>query len=155
MRKLSLIGVILALSLFAGASDDAQILKGKTMVGVSGPYVGNANPIRGIGGGGVPWRIAEGKFELESNGRLGVKVRGLVIVSTGVNPVNAFRAVLSCQTIDGSGNATVLNVGTDTFPATAAGDSDIEAQITIPSPCFAPIVFVTNSAGRWFAVSGF
>ena len=155
MRKLSLIFVILVLSIFAVASDDAQILSGKTMVGVSGPYVGTTSPIRDIGGGGVPWRIAEGKFELESNGRLEVKVRGLVVASSGVNPVKFFRAVLSCQIIDGMGRPAILNVNTDDFPATAAGDSDIEAQITIPSPCFAPIVFVTSPNGRWFAVSGF
>lgn len=69
------------------------------MVGVSGPYVGAANPIRGLSGGGVPWVIADGKGKLRADGRLEVKVKGLVLASTGANPVTAFRAVVSCQSI--------------------------------------------------------
>ncbi len=35
------------------------------------------------------------------------------------------------------------------------GDADVETKVALPSPCFAPIVFVTNPAGvGWFAVQG-
>jgi hypothetical protein len=35
------------------------------------------------------------------------------------------------------------------------GDSVISATVTLPSPCFAPLVFVTSSAPQsWFAVTG-
>jgi hypothetical protein len=35
------------------------------------------------------------------------------------------------------------------------GDAKIEAQLTLPEPCVAPIAFVTSPAGSWFAVTGF
>jgi hypothetical protein len=52
------------------------------------------------------------------------------------------------------GAAAVENVSTDPFPATTTGDSKIEATVSLPSPCFAPIVFVTSPGGSWFAVTG-
>jgi len=61
---------------------------------------------------------------------------------------------VSCQSIDGTGNPSVVNISTDNFPATSTGDSDIEATVEVPSPCFAPIVFVTSPTGRWFAITG-
>lgn len=120
---------------------------------MSGPYVGSTDPIRGINGGGQPWSIDEGKAVLDADGSLEVKVEGLVLTLSGVNPIASFRAVVSCQTIV-DGMAAVANVSTDPFPATTTGDSKIEASVTLPSPCFAPIVFVTSPTGSWFAVTG-
>jgi hypothetical protein len=34
------------------------------------------------------------------------------------------------------------------------GDAEIEAMLDLPDPCLAPIVFVTNPGGAWFAVTG-
>ena|SRR5437867_9798381 len=137
-------------------STDAPVLAFRTMAPVTGPFVGATNPIRGVAGGGIPWAIAEGRGELRADGRLEVHVRGLVLAagpSAGTNPVAAFRALVSCQSFTDA-VPTVVNVSTDDFPATATGDADIEATVSLPSPCFAPIVFVTNPAGRWFAVTG-
>jgi hypothetical protein len=131
------------------------------MVGVSGPFVGSANPIRGVNGGGLPWQIAAGRGELASDGRLEVEVRGLVLLNgppvplalRGTNPIASFRAIVSCLTIV-NGSPATTNVATDPFPATATGDSKIEATVGLPSPCFAPIIFVGPSPTTWFAVTG-
>jgi hypothetical protein len=167
MRRLVilLLGAVLAVGLIvqaSGASPSGQkVLEFDTMVGVTGPFVGSANPIRGVNGGGLPWQIAEGRGELESNGRLEVEVRGLVLLDgppvplalRGTNPISSFRAIVSCLTIvDGSPATT--NVATGPFPATPTGDSKIEATVGLPSPCFAPIIFVGPSATAWFAVTG-
>ncbi len=160
-----LLAAVLAVGLIAqasGASPSGQnVLEFHTMVGVSGPFVGSANPIRGVNGGGLPWQVAEGKGELASNGKLEVQVRGLVLLNgppvppalRGTNPISSFRAIVSCLTIvDGSPATT--NVATGPFPATATGDSEIEATVALPSPCFAPIIFVGPSPTTWFAVTG-
>jgi hypothetical protein len=146
----------------SGASSSGQkVLEFDTMVGVSGPFVGAANPIRGVNGGGLPWQIAEGRGELASDGSLEVEVRGLVLLNAapvplalrGTNPIASFRAIVSCLTfVDGSPATT--NVATGPFPATAEGDSKIEATVTLPSPCFAPLIFVGPSPTTWFAVTG-
>jgi hypothetical protein len=133
------------------------ILKFKTMVAVTGPYVGPANPIRDVPGGNLPWVISKGSGKLKTDGELKVRVRGLVIPSppfNSTNPIPTFRAIVSCQSVDENGNATVANVSTEEFPATPEGNSDIETTISLPQPCIAPIVFVTHPTGRWFAVTG-
>jgi len=155
MMGLCLLGVG---STALGKSSDSAILEFKTMVGVSGPFVGNANPIRGISGGGLPWVISNGKGELKADGKLEVEVKGLVLAAgplAGTNPVPNFRAILSCMTIDGTGNPAIVNLSTGDFPATTTGDAEIETTLDLPSSCFAPIIFVTSPTGSWFAVTGF
>jgi hypothetical protein len=55
--------------------------------------------------------------------------------------------------VDGDAAATV-NVSTALAPASATGDAKIEGTVELPSPCFAPIVFVTSPGGMSFAVTG-
>jgi hypothetical protein len=131
------------------------------MVGVTGPFVGATNPIRGINGGGLPWQITNASGKLSSSGKLEVTVQGLVLLDgppvpaalQGTNPIANFVAIVSCTTTSGGAPATA-NVATAPFPATATGDSKIEAHVNLPSPCFAPIVFVGPSPTTWFAVTG-
>jgi hypothetical protein len=138
------------------------ILTFETMAAVSGPFVGATNPIRGINGGGLPWIIARGGGELNASGHLEVHVRGLVLAETppvppalrGTNPVPSFRAVVSCLSIDGGGAMTTVTLSTDTFRATPTGDAHLEATVALPSPCLAPIIFVTSPTLSWFAVTG-
>lgn len=162
MRRLPLLlllGVVLALGLVGQAtagSDDRQVLEFKTMAPVVLPFTGATNPVRGINGGGVPWQLASAKGELKADGRLEIKVKGLVIVATGVNPVAAFRGVVNCLTP--ASPTTGVNLVTDPVPATTTGDATIEADLALPRPCIAPIVFVTNGTsaapGAWFAATG-
>ncbi len=161
MRAIAVAGGLLVLGLLltgaaAAQSSDAVALEFKTMAGVSGPFVGAANPIRGVNGGGLPWAIDQGRGELRANGALEVKVKGLVLAAgaaVGTNPVPNFRAIVSCMTtVDGA--PATANVATGLFPATVTGDAEIEAVLTLPSPCFAPIVFVTSPTQAWFAVTG-
>jgi hypothetical protein len=139
-------------------SHRAKILEFQTMVGVQGPYVGAANPIRGIGGGGIPWSIDRGQGVLRADGDIDVRVRGLVLAAgpnAGINPAAEFTAIVSCLTIDENGNPATVNVQTAAFPASPEGDAVIRDRVDLPEPCIAPIVFVTNTAGRWFAATGF
>lgn len=165
MRKgmLLTLGFFLVLGLFlpgvgSAASSNPFILEFRTMVGVSGPFVGPTNPIRDVPGGGLPWTLSEGRGTLRADGQLRVRVKGLVLAagpSEGTNPVSDFRAIVSCQTIDEEGDPAIVNLSTGDFPATPTGDADIRETLELPSPCFAPIIFVTNPQGRWFAVTGF
>jgi len=164
-RVAILIAAVLAVGLVAqasGASSSGKdVLAFDTLVGVSGPFVGAANPIRDVSGGGLPWQIDKGTGELRADGSLKVEVEGLVLLEAapvppelqGTNPIPAFRAVVSCLTTVNGAVAT-SNVSTDPFPATPTGDAKIRATITLPSSCFAPILFVTSPTGAWFAVTG-
>lgn len=144
--------------------DEGAILSFGAMTPVTGPYVGTTNPIRGVSGGGLPWILKSGFASLSRDGRLFVRVRGLVLANDpsvpaalrGTNPFPDYRALVSCQAIGTGNTATVTNVSTADFPANAKGDSTIFTKISLPQPCFAPIVFVTGPTGTdvWFAVSG-
>ena len=161
MRKWIVVAVLalgvglLAQASAAGPGGNNDVLRWKTMAGVVPPYTGAANPIR-IAGAGAPWRIDTASGKLKENGELSVEVAGLVLTSTGLNPQPAFRAVVSCLSIEAGAPVTVNRV-TAPFPATTTGDATFEGTVDLPSPCFAPIVFVTTGAGdppRWFSVTG-
>ena len=53
-----------------------------------------------------------------------------------------------------------MNVLTAAVPATTGlasaggGNAHIRADVSLPHPCIAPIVFVTSPAGSWFASTG-
>lgn len=161
LKRIPLVLCVLFALPATGSADD-KILKFETMAGVVRPFTGGANPIRGISGGGIPWRLAEAEGDLRTDGRIEVQVRGLVLAEgprAGTNPVAAFKAIVSCltTTTDGTGNLVVatVNRSTNTFPATATGDAEIEDAVSLPTPCIAPIVFVTSPTGSWFSATGF
>ena len=142
----------------------STVLKFSTMTPVTGPFVGPANPVRGVAGGGLPWVLTSASGSLKRDGHLMVRVRGLVLARQapvpanlqGTNPFPDFRALVSCQSIGAGNTATVVNVSTGDFKADTHGDSRIDARVTLPRPCIAPIVFVTGPTGTdvWFAVTG-
>ena len=172
MKKLTLAGMALVLMLttafFAGTASAKvpKVLEFDTMVGVPRPYTGATNAIRGLPGGGLPWVVSFAAGELTTSGKLEITVMGLVIDPNdptaiergvaGTNPSPSFRAIVSCLSKDSAGLPTTVNVMTGPFPADAAGNSKIEAAVSLPHPCIAPIVFVTNAGGTaWFAATGF
>jgi hypothetical protein len=144
----------IAVTAAVSSGDGRTVLKFETMAPVVPPYTGTTNPIRGVNGGGVPWKLSSAEGRLRADGRLSIEVMGLVLVSTGVNPSPTFRGVVSCLSSDAAGEPTTVNVSTDPVPATSTGNAEIDAKVALPSPCFAPIVFVTSGGGNWFAVTG-
>ena len=157
---LATIGLLTAFSVDAWADDG--VLEADTMVGVDGPFVGTANPIRGVNGGGLPWVLDEAKVELDRDGKLEVDVEGLIIPADagfGFNPAPFFRAIVSCLSIDAGGNVVTANVMTTNGAEVMEGDpgngdAKIEADVVLPTPCVAPIVFVTSPGGSWFSATG-
>jgi hypothetical protein len=143
--------------------DPAMVLAFGRMTPVHGQYVGPANPVRGIPGAGLPWVLSAGSGSLDRDGHLLVRVRGLVLASQpdvppalrGTNPFPAFRAVVSCQGIGPGDTATVTNVSTGDFETSTSGDLEIDARVSLPRPCIAPVVFITgpSGVGLWFAVT--
>jgi hypothetical protein len=156
--------VVLAIATDVPAKHESHtLLAFATMYGVDGPFIGETNAIRGVIGDELPWEITVGKGSLKTNGHLKVKVRGLVFKDApgvpadkiGINDEAEFRALVSCLTEQGTLVVTA-NVTTGGFPATKSGNADIDAMVTLPNPCVAPIVFVlSGSEDKWFSVAGF
>jgi hypothetical protein len=166
MKKVAIVAVALVAVMLleangASSSLGRRVLRFGTMAAVVGPYVGG-DQIRGVTGGGLPWQIDEAHGVLRAGGRIRIEVEGLVLLDDesvpadlrGTNPVPFFKGLVSCETIDEEGNAVTTNVSTDPFPATGSGDSEILDTVDLPSPCFAPVVFVTSPTDQWFSVTG-
>jgi hypothetical protein len=140
--------------------ENADVLEFDTMAGVVEPFTGAAHPVRGVNGGGLPWELDRARGTLDADGRLDVRVEGLVLARRapvppalqGTNPIPQFRAVVSCLTP--ASPDTGERVTTAPFPASADGDAHIRATVDLPEPCIAPIVFVTSPTEAWFASTG-
>jgi hypothetical protein len=166
MKKLffvTLSALLLLSTFFAGSVSTAEakgpkVLKFNSMVGIPTTLTGAQSlvPLRNINGGGAPWTVADASGELRANGHLEISVQGLVLATTGSNPIANFRGLVSCVNADGS----FSNIQTGLFPATmglaseGGGNAEIIADITLPQPCIAPIIFVTSGGGNWFAATG-
>jgi len=157
----AIVALLVASQALAATPNGPKLIKWDVMVGVPAGLTGAQSqvPLRGLSGGGIPWMLASGEGTLSATGKLHVEVEGLVLASganAGTNPINMFRATVSCVRSDG----TFANLPADQFPATTGpassggGDSTIDATVTLPDPCIAPIVFVTSPGGSWFAATG-
>lgn len=169
MKRLLLatLSLVLISAFFAGSASrvtakEPKILEFDTMVGVPAGLTGTASQpvLRGIRGGGLPWVLTSAHGELTTSGHLEIEVQGLVLAAganTGSNPAAIFRGLVSCLT----SNGTPHNILTEPFPATTGpasaggGNAKIETTVALPATCIAPIIFVTNDGGSWFAATGY
>src|SRR3954462_2338236 len=112
--------------------------------------VGNVTtdpPVFGVNRAGAPWVFAATSRVSVRDGNLKVDVNGLTLTN-GTNPLTRISASLAC-------NGAIV-VTTATFPFSAAGNADINADITVPARCLAPAVFLNpnGNAGTYIAVNG-
>jgi hypothetical protein len=147
----AVIGAVIASVLAVGGAtaDGGNRLLSASMTGI--PTGGLT--LLGVAGGGIPWVLEHGEARLSANGRLRVEVEGLVLASggaAGTNPVPTGRAIVACN-----GGASI--VMSDVVPFSPTGDAEVNAHVTLPMPCLAPVVFFAGQTGagpRWFAVTG-
>ena len=138
----SLLGVLVLGSVGVTQADGPKILDAR-MVGIPA----GAPTLHGIIGGGVAWRIDEGRARLTLTD-LKLEVQGLTLLN-GLNPIDTGRAIVTCNSVAVASSAAV--------PFSDAGDAEVQMALTLPSPCLAPAVFfagITANGDRWFAVTG-
>ena len=125
--------------------------------------------IRGVEAGAAPWVVKNGKAQLSPNGRLRVRVKGLLIdegrLASGdpvpdnlVGTVATVTTVHAALTCGGPGGGTPFTITpTDGVPIGADGDFEIDEDVSVPSVCAQPIVLIrigTPAApGPWIAAS--
>ena len=108
--------------------------------------------IHGVSPAGAAWMIKRGEVRISSGGGFRVEVRGLVLQSTGANPIPSLTAVLFC------GVDTTPAASSGPVPFSTAGNADVRTNVTLPAKCIAPVVLleISPSAGqvRWIGASG-
>jgi hypothetical protein len=135
------------------AHDAAKILSASLA-----PSVPADPAVHGVPAGGAPWVLQRGRVSLGANGRLRVRVRGLVIpVAHGslpagtARPVTTVRASLFCAPDTSAATAT-----TGSVPISEDGDARIDARIALPATCLSPTVLVQpNALNAYIALPGF
>jgi hypothetical protein len=146
-------GVLVAFAVAGstGASNGNRKVLDATMAGIPSSLAGQV--FMGATGGGLPWRLDGGRAKLWSDGRLAVEVEGLVLAAganEGRNPIPTGRALVSC--------GGVVVAMSDPVPYSPEGDAEVDAHVSLPASCLAPVVFFAGNTGagpRWFAVTGF
>jgi hypothetical protein len=116
-------------------------------------------PIVGTNPGLTIAGLKSGGAVLDDNGDVRADVRGLLLPSTGTTgPITQVAATVVCFSATG---ATVAGT-TKSANLSAAGNARIRGKVTVPSPCFAPVVLIQatgiNNApvtgGPFIAVTG-
>jgi hypothetical protein len=119
------------------------------------PSVPSDPVLNGASAGGAPWVLERGEAVLTRDGRLRVRVRGLVIPTAPGNgtpgPVTTVSASLYC------GASSTATGTTPSAPISTDGDASMEGQVSVPAKCLAPTVLIhpNGAAGVYIAATGF
>lgn len=123
-----------------GRSSGHSILRADLVGSLPAP----ASPvIAGVNPGGAPWVNGPSSVRVREDGRITVKIKGLVIPpprGTGVNPVASVVATLVCDAM--------VTSSTDPFALDAAGNGKTSDEIMVPKDCDDPAVLIQPAANR-------
>jgi hypothetical protein len=108
----------------------------------------------GVSPGAAPWVLKSGNVRLKRDGKLDLRVQGLVIPTLGTaGPVTTISASLYC----GADTNTTAADTTQQVPISSKGDARIhDPSFTVPSTCLAPVVLVhpNGLATTYIALDG-
>jgi len=108
------------------------------------------NVVRGVPPGAGPWRIADLKADIDTNGRIRVRGRGLLLASSNSIGQNAGQSVFATLICEATTPFTERN--TFSVPLAANGDFRIDDVLSpAPSECASPVLLIRNKGGVWFA----
>lgn len=129
---------LLAVPMAASADEHGGDLLRGTIVGNIAPSEGG-QPIAGIASAGASWVLTSSDVRVRADGELRLKVRGLVVRNTGVNPRPTLFAGLAC--------GGVLGATTEGVPFSPTGDAVIRQNIAVPATCADPQVLALLAPG--------
>jgi hypothetical protein len=112
-----------------------------SMPAPASPAIANIQP------GGAPWVNGPSFVRVRDNGRIDVRIHGLVIpppVGTGVNPVLSAVATLVC----GDPAVVPVNQSTKPFALSTAGNGSTRDHITVPKRCHDAVVLIQPAGNR-------
>jgi hypothetical protein len=119
------------------------------------PSVPNDPHLLGAAPGGVPWVLRSGEAKLHSDGRLSVRIRGLLIPSGPLagttRPVKTISASIYC-----GANSTPAGTS-DAVPLSSEGNARVTATLALPAKCQIPALLIhpNGALGVYITTSGF
>lgn len=142
------------LAKFEGGIGVIPVSNGAGPVNADGTFPNvKLNVVRGVSPGAGPWRIDDLKAEVDIDGRIKVKGRGLLLASgnsIGQNANQSVFATLICE----AAAPFVEHNSSSSVPLDQDGDFRID-DVLNPAPpvdCASPVLLIrTSSNGTWFA----
>jgi len=110
------------------------------------------NVVRGVSPGAGPWRIADLRADVDLDGHIRVKGRGLLLASGNSIGQNANQRVFATLFCEAASPFVEHNTALAGVPLEANGDFRIDDTLS-PAPlvCPSPVLLIRNTGGVWFA----
>ena len=111
------------------------------------------NIVRGVIPGGGPWRIADRRADIDTDGRIKVRGRGLLLANGNSIWQNANQSVFATLLCEGAAPFVERSTAFAGVPLEANGDFRIDdTLIPVPTACSSPVLLIRSSTnGAWFA----
>ena len=111
-----------------------------------------SNIVRGVPPGAGPWRIADLRADVDVDGRIRVRGRGLLLASSNSIGQNANQSVFATLICEAAAPFIEHSTPRAGVPLDADGDFRIDDVLdSVPSTCASPVLLIRNVAGVWFA----
>jgi len=109
------------------------------------------NVVRGVFPGAGPWRIADLRADADTNGRIKVRGRGLLLASGNSIGQNANQNVFATLICEAAAPFVEHNTAFS-VPLEPNGNFRIDDTLNpVPSDCPSPVLLIRNTGGVWFA----
>ncbi len=143
------------LARFAGGSGVIPVSNGAGPVNADGTFPNvKLNIVRGVFPGAGPWRIADLRADVDTDGRIKVRGRGLLLASSNSIGQNANQSVFATLICEAAAPFVERSTATTGVPLEPNGDFRIDDTLNpAPSDCLSPVLLIRSSGnGVWFAV---
>jgi hypothetical protein len=109
------------------------------------------NIVRGVSPAG-PWRIADLRAEVFTDGRIQVRGRGLLLASGNSIGTNANQSVFATLICEAAAPFVQRNTNAAGVPLAPNGDFRIDDTLSdVPTECASPVLLIRSLGGAWFA----
>jgi len=166
MKHAAVILLVIGLGAPASAQDEDALVKFDVAIGSNpvsspaGPVNGDGtfpnvtrNIVRGVNPGGGIWRIADLRAQVDTDGHIRVRGRGLLLASGNSLGRNANQSVFATVICEAAAPFVEHSTTLTGVPLEPNGDFRIDDTLNPePSECPSPLLLIRSSgSGAWFA----
>jgi hypothetical protein len=141
------------LARFEGGIGVIPVSNGAGPVSADGTFPNvRLNIVRGVFPGAGPWRIADLRADVDADGRIKVRGRGLLLASGNSIGQNANQRVFATLLCEAAAPFVERSTAFTGVPLESNGDFRIDETLNpAPSECPSPVLLIRNTGGVWFA----
>ena len=141
------------LARFEGGIGVIPVSNGAGPVNADGTFPNvRLNIVRGVFPGAGPWRIADLRADVDADGHIKVRGRGLLLASGNSIGQNANQRVFATLLCEAAAPFVERSTAFTGVPLESNGDFRIDETLNpAPSECPSPVLLIRNTDGVWFA----